>query len=78
MIFRAPLPAEIAHVTYKMEHVWSVNLKYIAVTVTYYVPLTAMTIHVTYRMELALHVNLDGLGYTVKQVILFIIYVIKI
>lgn len=51
VIFRAPSPAKTAHVTYKMEHVWSVNLEYIAVTVTCRVPLTVKTTRVTHRME---------------------------
>lgn len=53
------------------------NLEYIAVTVTCRVPPTVMTTHVTHRMEHALHVNLVGLEYSVKQVILLIVHVIK-
>lgn len=64
---RAPSPVKTANVTYKMEHVWSVNLEYMAVTVIYRVPSTAIRTRVTDRMEHALHVNLDGLEYTVKQ-----------
>lgn len=75
--FRVPFPAKIEHVTYKMEHVWSANLEYIAVTVTCRVPPTVMTTNVTDRMEHALNVNLDGLEYTVKQVILLIVHVIQ-
>lgn len=77
VIFRAPPPAKMQHVTYKMEHVWSVNLAYIAVTVTCRVPPTVITTHVTNRMEHAIHVNLVGLEYSAKQVILLIIHVIK-
>lgn len=69
--FLAPSPVKIAHVTYKLEHVWSVNLGCMAVTVTYLVPPIVKTTGVTERMEHVLHVNLVGLEYTVKQVILF-------
>lgn len=75
---RAPLPVKTTNVTYKMEHVWSVNLEYMAVTVIYRVTSTAIRTRVTNRMEHALHVNLDGLEYTVKQVILFSMYAIEI
>lgn len=54
----------------------SVNLEYIAVTVTCRVQPTVMTTHVKHRMEHALHVNLDGLDYSVKQVVLLIVHVI--
>lgn len=78
VIFRAPPPVKIMHATFKVGDVWSVNPRYMAVTVICHAPLTVMTTRVTIRMEHALHVNLDGLEYTVKQVILLIIYVIKI
>lgn len=48
--FRAPLPVKITYVTYEIEHVWSVNLEYMAVTVIYRVPPTVITMHVTCRM----------------------------
>lgn len=76
--FRAPPPVKIIHVTYKVGYVWCVNPGYMAVTVIYPVPSTVMTTRVTGRMEHALHVNLDGLEYTVKQVMMLIIYVINI
>lgn len=66
----APSPVKITYATCKMEHVWSVNLEYMAFTVIYRVPSTATRTRVTDRMEHALHVNLDGLEYSVKQVIL--------
>lgn len=47
----ALLPVKIAYVTYKIEHAWSVNLRYKAVTLIYLVPSTVMKIHVTCRME---------------------------
>lgn len=53
------------------------NPGHIAVTVTCRVPPTVKTTHVKCLMEHALHVNLDGLEYTVKQVIMLIVYVIK-
>lgn len=49
--FPAPSPVKIAHVTYKVEHVWSVNLGFTAVSVTYLVPLIVKTTYVTERME---------------------------
>lgn len=67
--FSAPSPVKIGHVTYKMENVWNVNLRYMAVTVIYRVPPTVKTIRVTHGMEHVIHVNLDGQDYTVKQVI---------
>lgn len=73
---RAPSPVKMTYVTYRMEHVWSVHLEYMAVTALYLVPQPVMTTRVIDRMVHALHVNLDGMGYTVKQVILLIIYVI--
>lgn len=76
--FCAPSPVKIAHVTYKVEHVWSVNLGYMAVTVTCRVPLTVKTTHVTDRMEHALHVNLVGMEFIVKQVRLILILLMKI
>lgn len=65
----APSPVKIAHVKYKMENVWDVNLGYMAVTAIYRVLPTVKTTSVTHRMEHVIHVNLDGLEYTVKQVI---------
>lgn len=56
---RVQTNVKIEHVTYNMEHVWSVNLDYMAITVNYRVPSTVMTKCVTCRMEHALHVNLD-------------------
>lgn len=78
VIVVAPLPVKITYVTYKMEHVWSVQQVHMAVTVIYRVPQTVITTHVTQSAELAFHVNLDGLDYTVKQVILLNTYVIKL
>lgn len=61
-----------------MVDVLGVNLGCMEVTVIYRVQPTVRTVRVTHIMEHVLHVNLDGLGYTVKQVILFNIYAIKI
>lgn len=69
---------KIKHATYNTEHVQSVNLDYMAITVIYRVPSTVMTTCVTHRMEYVLHVNLDGLEYTVKQVRMHITYYINI
>lgn len=74
----APWHVKITHVTYKMEHVWSVNMDYMVVIVMYHVPPTVMTTRVTDRMEHALHVDQDGLAHTVKQVILLSMHAIKI
>lgn len=71
--FLVPSPVKIAHVTYKLGHVWSVNLVCMAVIVTYHVPPIVKTTYVTKRMEHVLLVDLVGLEYTVKQVILFTI-----
>lgn len=76
--FPAPSPVKITHVTYKMVDVWGVNLGCMAVTVIYLVQPIVKTTGVTETMEHVLHVNQDGLEYTVKQVILFTIYAIKI
>lgn len=73
---RALSPVKITYVTYSMEHVWSANLGYMVVTALSFVPPPVMRTRVIDRMVHALHVNLGGLGYTVKQVILLIIYVI--
>lgn len=51
VIFRAPSAVKIARVIYKVGHVWSVNLGYMAVTVTYRVPSTVSTTYVTHVME---------------------------
>lgn len=76
--FPAPSPVEITHVTFEVEHVLCVNLGCMAVTVICLVPPIVKTTFVTKRMEHVLHVNPDGQGNTVKQVILFTIYAIKI
>lgn len=76
--FCAPSPVKIIHVTYKLEHVWSVSMDYMAVTVIYRVPPTVMTVYVKERMEHALHVNQDGLENIVTQVSLTIIIFMKI
>lgn len=70
--FLAPSPVKKAHVTYKVEHVWSVKLVCMAITVIKCVPQTVRTTDVVHRMEHVLHVNLDGLEHTVKQVITFV------
>lgn len=75
--FRVPSPVKIAHVTYKVEHVWSVNLGCMAVTVTCLVQSIVKKTDVTERMEHVLNVNLVGQEYTVKQVILFNIKLIN-
>lgn len=49
--FLAPSPVKIAHVTYKLEHVWNVNLRCMAATVTYLVLRIVKTTGVTERME---------------------------
>lgn len=77
VIFRAPSTVKMTYVTFKMEHVWSVNLGYMDLTVTYRVQPTVMTTRATVRMEHVLHVNLDGLEYNVKQVVLIILHVIR-
>lgn len=76
--FPAPSPVEITHVTFEVENVLGVDLRCMVVTVTCLVPPIVKTTDVTERMEHVLHVNPDGQGYTVKQVILFTIYSIKI
>lgn len=76
--FPAPSPVEITHVTFEVEHVLGVHLGCMAVTVICLVPPIVKTTFVTKRMEHVLHVNPDGQGNTVKQVILFTIYAIKI
>lgn len=43
VIFLAPSPVKVTHVTYKVEHVWSVNLGYMEVTVIYHAPPTVKT-----------------------------------
>lgn len=68
--FSAPSLVKTAHVIYKMENVWDVNLEYMADTVIYRVPPTVKTIRVTHKMEHVIHVNLDGQEYTVKQNVL--------
>lgn len=73
VMFRAPSPVKVAHVTYRMEHAWNVKTGYMEATVTYHVPPTVRTTHVTYRMENVLYVNLDGLGCIVEQVRITII-----
>lgn len=65
---RALTPVKITHVTYKVEHVWIVNMKYMVTTATCRVQATVKTTHVTCRLEHALHVNLDGLECIVEQV----------
>lgn len=72
--FCALSPVEIAHVIYKMERAWSVNLGYMVVTVIYRVPPTVKTTSVTHRMEHAFYVKKDGQEYTVKQVIMLTTY----
>lgn len=76
--FPAPSPVEIAHVTFEVEDVLGVNLGCMVVTVISLVPPIVKTTGVTERMVHVLHVNLDGQDYTVKQVILFTLYAIKI
>lgn len=78
VIFRAPSAVKITHVTYKVEHVWIVNMEYMVATVTCRVPLTVKTTHVTCRMEHALHVNLDGPGCIVEQVRNLISYQVSV
>lgn len=78
MTFRAPSAAEIAYATYNVVNVLSVDIRYMAVIVIYRVPTTVKTTRVTHKMEHVIHVNLDGLDYTVKQVLMFIAYVIKL
>lgn len=53
-------------VTYKVEHVWIVNLEYMVATVTCRVPLTVKTTHATCRMG---HVWIVNLGYMEVTVI---------
>lgn len=72
--FSVPSPVKIAHVTYKMENVWNVNLRYMAVTVIYRVLPTVKIIRVTHRMEHVLRVILGGQESIVKQVIISTIY----
>lgn len=67
--FLAPSPVKKTHVTYKVEHVWSVKLVCMAITVIKCVPQTVKTTRVTHRMEHVIHVKLDGQEHTVKQVI---------
>lgn len=71
-------PVEIEYVTYSVELVWSANMGCMVVTVICLVPPIVKTTGVTERMVHVLHVNPDGQEYTVKQVILFTIYAIKI
>lgn len=78
VISLAPPPVKTTHVIYRAEHVWSVNLGYMAVTVTCPVPSAVKTKHAKYRMEHALHVSLDGPDCIVKQVRIFITHVINI
>lgn len=78
MTIPAPSPVKEAHVTYTVELVWIANLGSMVVTVICRVPKIVKTTGVTERMVHVLHVNPDGQDYTVKQVILFTIYAIKI
>lgn len=64
----APPPVKTTLVTYKVEHVWIVNMEYMVATVTCRVPSTVKTAHAIHKMEHALHVSLDGPECIVKQV----------
>lgn len=64
----APPNVKTTLVTYKVEHVWIVNMEYLVDTVICRVPLTVNTVHAIHKMEHALHVSLDGPECIVKQV----------
>lgn len=68
MTVRAQTPVKITHVTYRVEHVWIVNMEYMVTTATCCVQATVKATHVTCRLEHALHVNLDGLECIAEQV----------
>lgn len=75
--YHAPLPAKIAHATYKVEHVWCVQMEYLAISVICRAQQTVKTPYVTYRTEHVLHVTLGGPGCIVKLVRIFIMLILS-
>lgn len=75
--YHVPLPAKIADATYKVEHVWSVQMEYLAISVICRAQQTVKTPYVTYRTEHVLHVTLGGPGCIVKLVRIFIMLILS-
>lgn len=51
VIFNAPSPVKITHVTYKVDHVWIVNMEFMVDTVTCRVQQTVKTTNATFITE---------------------------